>query len=194
MASNGITKYDNAELPELEEVIERGTWEVGAALTAIRERKLYLPKNGGSFNTFETYCRERWGFTDERARQLIEGVAIRERLGKNPTLVGVLPDSERQIRPLQALAPNQQAKAWREVIEISGDEPVTARVVQAVVDRIKPPVRRVPASAKTIDTRVYLCLDSDDAEWSAQEIARSIHGNREFLRELADALDSLLED
>ncbi len=61
---------DQARLAELEAVVDRGLqtfYEVGSALLEIREQRLYRQ----SHKTFEGYCRERFGFSDSRGRQLI---------------------------------------------------------------------------------------------------------------------------
>ncbi len=61
---------DQARLAELEAVVDRGLqtfYEVGSALLEIREQRLYRQ----SHKTFEWYCRERFGFSDSRGRQLI---------------------------------------------------------------------------------------------------------------------------
>lgn len=57
--------------------------EVGAALTEIREQRLYRLRDG--FTTFEAYCKERWGFTRDKADRLIGAAAVAEVL----TPVGV---------------------------------------------------------------------------------------------------------
>jgi hypothetical protein len=62
-------------LAECEEVIERGLAtfiEVGAALLQIRDERLYLETH----KTFDDYCRERWDFTDRRARQLMTAAEV----------------------------------------------------------------------------------------------------------------------
>lgn len=127
------------ELERCEAIIERGLrtfTEVGNALLRIRDRRLYRAKHG----TFEAYCRERWGFTDRRARMLIsaaETVAIIE----TGTIVPVLPATESQARPLTTLRgdngkalPDLQREAWQHAVETAPDGKVTAAHVQRVVE------------------------------------------------------------
>lgn len=66
----GLSDTEAEALITHEAVIERGVRtfiEVGEALLAIREQRLYRV----NFDTFEEYCRERWGFSDNYARRLI---------------------------------------------------------------------------------------------------------------------------
>lgn len=65
-----VTLAERDRLAELEAVVDRGMQtfvDVGNALMEIRDSRLYREKHG----TFAAYCRERWGFSDSRGRQLI---------------------------------------------------------------------------------------------------------------------------
>jgi hypothetical protein len=64
-------------LEQLESEIESGICSVGKALMEIRDSKAYL----GNHDTFEEYCKERWGFTDRHARDLINAEAVRVKIG-----------------------------------------------------------------------------------------------------------------
>ena len=46
--------------------------DVGTALLRIRDERLYREKGA----TFEAYCRSEWGFSHQRASQLIEAAAV----------------------------------------------------------------------------------------------------------------------
>ncbi|HET7037948.1 MAG TPA: hypothetical protein VFI42_19905, partial [Thermomicrobiaceae bacterium] len=84
-------------LAELEAVIERGVptfMEVGQALAEIRDARLYRETH----TTFEAYCRERWGFTSSRARQLIGA-------SRQATVTAVTPRTEWEARRLRAGEP-----------------------------------------------------------------------------------------
>lgn len=68
---------------ECEEVIERGMetfLEVGGALLAIREGRLYRER----FGTFEEYCQKRWEMTARRARQLCAATEVVHRIADQP--------------------------------------------------------------------------------------------------------------
>ena len=114
-------------LEEYERTIERGLAtfvEVGEALLAIRDKRLYRESHA----TFEDYCRERWGFTDRRARQLMEASEI-------GTVVPV--GNEAQARELAPLRddPEALAEAWEEA---SSDGQPTAEKVREAVRARKP--------------------------------------------------------
>ena len=115
-----LVATETERLTELETVIERGLQtfvEVGNALMEIRDGRLYRAE----YDTFENYCWERWGMGASRARQLISAAEIVENL-KSVTMVTqnvnntLLPQTERQTRPLTKLTPDQQ----REVKYLAG--------------------------------------------------------------------------
>ena len=119
------------QLNAYEAVIERGLntfMEVGAALLAIRDERLYRVE----FGTFEDYCRERWGMSKRHANRLISATETIEHLGP------LGPDvTERQIRPLTSLEPDDQRLAWQLVTETAPNGKVTADHVKSVVNVLK---------------------------------------------------------
>lgn len=120
-------------LGELEAVIERGLRtfvEVGLALDEIRERRLYRE----SFETFEGYCRARWGFVASRARQLIAAADV----VTSVTVAGLPgPANEAQARELAKLRGDAVSllEAWQEAQQIARNhgKDVTAADVRAAV-------------------------------------------------------------
>jgi hypothetical protein len=105
-----LTATESERLGELEAVIDRGKQtflEVGNALLAIREEKLYRPL------TFEAYCDQRWGFSDRRARQFMAAA-------ETGTRVPVSLPSERHARIVAAIPEEHQAK----VAALIADRPV----------------------------------------------------------------------
>jgi hypothetical protein len=147
-------------LAEHEATIERGLKtfvEVGQALQAIRDERLYLEQ----YDRFEDYCKERWGWTRMRAQQLIDASVVadniaglvsdkkrleadarhhasRARAAEQCVNQGLhLPQSERVARPLTKLPAEEQADAWEEVVtesETTGEK-ITAKKVESVVAR-----------------------------------------------------------
>lgn len=101
--------------------------DVGVALQQIRANRLYRE----SHKTFEDYCRVRWGWTRQHANRVISsaGVAL------NLEPMGSISHNERQLRVLVELPAAQQREVWQEVVDAG---PVTARAVQAAVDRRQP--------------------------------------------------------
>lgn len=125
---------ETTKLKECEQVIERGLntfVDVGNALLEIRDNKLYRIE----YKTFEEYCKERWNISRPRAYQLIEAAGVINNLS---TMVDKnLFISERQIRPLSKLEPEEQIEVWQQVIERSEEKPITADFVSQVVDEVK---------------------------------------------------------
>ena len=120
-----LAAAETARLVELEGVVSRGLQtfiEVGKALREIRDSKLYRQH----FETFEDYCRDRWGFSERRGRQLIDAAQI-------GTVVPV--ENEAQARELAPLADDEAAivEVWSDLKAKHGDA-VTAERVKRTVD------------------------------------------------------------
>lgn len=136
MTTEPLSLPEQADLATHEATIERGLttfYEVGAALLAVRDRRLYRATHG----TFEAYCRERWGMSKPQATRLIQAAEVVSDL----VPMGTVPTNERQARPLAAVAPEDRAEVWREAVETAPNGRVTAAHVQRVVDqRNEPPL------------------------------------------------------
>jgi hypothetical protein len=118
-------------LAQHEDTIERGLKtfvEVGQALQAIRDGRLYREQ----YDRFEDYCKERWGWNDRRASQLI---AASGAVGNVSKILGTGPSTESHAAPLTKLPVDEQADAWEEVVidaEETGEK-ITAKKVEQVV-------------------------------------------------------------
>lgn len=137
--SSDLTTQEARSLRILEAVIEKGQKtfiEVGNALAAIQADKLYR----GKHSTFEAYCRDRWGFAKSQAYRLIECAEVVNNIS-SPMGDIPKPTSERQVRPLVKLPESQQADAWDTVVTECAErgEPITAKAVEAVVERFLDP-------------------------------------------------------
>jgi len=124
---------DQQDLERLEGMIHKNLqsfYAVGRALMDIRDKELYLLKNGGEYQTFEAYCKGVWDFSRSRAYQLMESVDVRDNLLTQDTLE---PLNEKQIRPLAKLEPDQQREAWQKAVETAPDGKVTAAHVYKIV-------------------------------------------------------------
>jgi hypothetical protein len=98
--STPLTEDERRDLQIAEETIRGGLTTfraVGAALLAIRDRRLYRQEH----DSFESYCRQRWGLTPRRGYQLIRAVQVAEDLDVTPprevtvTAVVYQPETER---------------------------------------------------------------------------------------------------
>lgn len=124
-------------LAELEAVIEHGQQtfiEVGLALLAIRDRRLYRDQG---HSTFEDYCQKRWGWQRAHAYRMIDSAKVAAVLSP----MGDMPETERQAReltPIMRQDPAHVAEVWHEVKQRFGDD-VTAADVRTVVQEHMPP-------------------------------------------------------
>jgi len=128
------------KLKKHEEIIQLGTngfVQVGRALMAIREEKLY--EHAATFyGTFELYCKARWSMTARRANQITSAAQLVDNLR---TIVPELSTSrEGQVRQLLQLdAPEIVAEVWEEV-SAGGGKPTAKRIKEAIKKRQPKPV------------------------------------------------------
>ena len=117
---NNLTINEKNELETLEGIIgrEMGSFmAVGNALLTIRNSKLYREE----FQSFNDYCNFRWGMGRHNAHHLMRGSQVATNLlttGQQLcTPCEIQPTSERQIRPLTPLEPEQQREVWGEAVK-----------------------------------------------------------------------------
>ncbi len=131
-----LTVSESQRLATLESTIQQGMQtfvDVGSALLEIRDSRLYRLEH----DTFEEYCKERWGLKQSRAYQLMDAAQAVGVL-KSSTIVE-LPATESQARPLTVLEPAQQREAWQRAVESAPNGKVTAAHVQSVVNEYRQP-------------------------------------------------------
>lgn len=124
-----VTQKETESLAQCEAIIERGMKtfvQVGEALAAIRDARLYRE----SHDTFEAYCKERWGMSSSRARRLIDGADVAKSVP-----VGTL-SSERQARELSKVEPERR----QEVIDRATEATRGKLTARAITEAAKPPV------------------------------------------------------
>lgn len=126
-----LTYDEERDRYRLERRVERAFYEAGKALAELRDRRLYRTTH----KTFEAYCRERFGFSRQSANYLIAGADVFENLTTNGCQT--LPTSERQVRPLTQLEPEQQCEAWQQAVEASSGKVPSGRVVKGIVEQLK---------------------------------------------------------
>ena len=89
----------------------------GKALLTIRDRKLYRE----NFQSFDDYCKAKWGMDRDHAGRLIRGaqaaVNLKLPCGSVYTPCEIQPIYEKQVRPLAILDPAQQCEVWEETVK-----------------------------------------------------------------------------
>lgn len=140
-----LTRQEERRLRNCEDVIEKGLntfYDVGAALTEIRDSRLYRNTHAA----FADYCLVRWGFSRRRGDELIAAAAVVDNVRNCASIeptnernsAQLLPANEAQANELSSLEPEEQSEVWLRVIntaEKNGDDRpvVTAAHVKAVV-------------------------------------------------------------
>lgn len=120
------------DLNRCEEIIraDRSSFdEIGKALLKIKDEHGYICANYGSF--FD-YCTMRLGIGYRHVDRLIRAAQIAETL--QPT--DVLPQHERQVRPLASLEPARQREVWIRAIQESENGRVTHKSVERIVKEL----------------------------------------------------------
>lgn len=122
-----------SRLFELEDVIERGLAtfvEVGQALIEIQTDRLYRETH----DTFEFYCRDRWGFSRQTGYDLMQTARVVElvqEVGQDapaPTR-----ETARKLAPLRQ-EPEALREAWTTAVDKHGPTPTAAQVREVVDD------------------------------------------------------------
>jgi hypothetical protein len=120
-----LTEVEQLALAEAEQVIERGLKtfvEVGNALTAINESRLYRT----SHQSFEAYAKERWNLSRPRAYELMTAAEVMSAMADTEQL----PSNERQVRELAKVPEPERADVWRETVERTEGKPTAAAVAE----------------------------------------------------------------
>lgn len=125
-----------SELAKHEAVIERGlrtTIEVGLSMKAIRDNRLYAAE----YDSFDSYIKNRWEYTRQRAYQLIEAAEVDANLS---TIVGASdrPQRETHLREVAKAPAAKQAEVVRKAVERAAEEnrKPTARDYKKVVGEL----------------------------------------------------------
>ncbi len=128
-SSRPLSEEEVRDRERLERTVERAFYQAGSALQELRDRRLY--RDG--YDSFEDYCRGRFGHSRQKANYLIMGAAIYRTL--SAANCPLLPSSEYQVRPLAVLAPQRQPTVWNEAVTEAGGKAPSNRVVRETVDK-----------------------------------------------------------
>ncbi|BDA71516.1 hypothetical protein CAL7716_056820 [Calothrix sp. PCC 7716] len=129
--SHELTPSEERDRLLLERTVERAFYEAGKALMELRDRRLYR----NSYTTFDEYCKHRFNYNRSRSYQLIDAAAVVDNLKKFPHIVK-LPTSERQVRPLTDLEPEEQLSCWEQAVNEAGGKIPSGCLVKGIVQRI----------------------------------------------------------
>lgn len=131
--STALSATESRDFARLEKTIEKGVKTfvaVGGALAEIKARKLYRERA----ETFQDYCQQVWGFTKQRAYQLIEAANVEQQLAETSTRVDspAVP-SERHARELARLPREYRENCLADAKAQYGDG-LTAKQLRHEVD------------------------------------------------------------
>jgi hypothetical protein len=130
-SSRPLSEEEVRDRERLERTVERAFYEAGSALGQLRERRLYRDE----YDSFEDYCRGRFGHSRQKANYLIVGAAIYRTL--SAANCPLLPSSEYQVRPLAVLPPPRQPTVWNEAVAEAGGKTPSNRVVRETVGKYR---------------------------------------------------------
>src|SRR5690349_2854151 len=124
-----LTANEGERLKECEATLTKGLgtfFEVGSALVMIRDERLYRCTH----QTFEAYCRDRWGIGRSYAWRVIGAAERLKLLPADSSLPK--PANEFQIRPLLKLGPEQFLLVWEKAAVRANGGRITSDLVQQV--------------------------------------------------------------
>jgi hypothetical protein len=179
VVTDELTPEEERERLFLERKVERAFYQAGKALTELRDRRLYR----STHKTFEEYCKDRFGFGRHAANRLIAGASVVENLvtisaqnqSEEMVPIGhqnqsgemvpigeqILPTTERQVRPLTQLEPDQQREAWQQAVSEAGGKVPSSRIVKDIVQRIRERTK-VPIRYRVGDVCTILVKENPD--------------------------------
>lgn len=138
--SHVFTQVDIADFKRIEVEIEKDQaafLRVGSLLVEVRDRKLY----GIVADTFEDYVRDRWGWSKQRAYQLIAAKSLVEDL---PEKGKQIVDSEGKARALSAVPPRRRMRVIRDAVASAPNGKPTARHIEEAAQRDTSPPPKKP--------------------------------------------------
>lgn len=159
---------------EIEETLEAGRKafaRIGEKLKEIKEGRLYRDQ----YPSFDAYCEGRWSISGRHAARMIEGASVLALLGGTKAKV-----TERQLRPLSKLDPEDVPQAWEEAKRVSGSDSPPTSVVEKVVnewhgtsdevEKVDPVVEWERAEAELVELREI--VDSFKEGTAEQELVK----------------------
>lgn len=138
-----LTPDEERERHRLELKVERAFYEAGCALRDLRDKRLYR----STHQTFEQYCKDRFGFARRHPYRLIDAVAVVDNLCPIrtqddaqqvcPNQIQILPTNLEQVRHMTSLQPEEQRTVWQQAIDLADGKVPTGKIVKGIVERLK---------------------------------------------------------
>lgn len=119
--TNGLSTSQFRRLKSLEAQITKGASEIYEALRAIHDEKLYLANH----DTFEDYCRERWGMGRQYAHRLLQHGQVLRLTDEQMSPIGDTESSETAEKPHFSSSDVLRESHTREVAGLPKSEQVT---------------------------------------------------------------------
>jgi len=134
-------------LPEL-----KSGWQifmnVGTALGIVAKKKLFR----SNYFTFEEFCLAELGYSRPYAYNLIGSAEVSVQMSSIEDIT-VKPANEAQCRELINVPKDKRADAWKKVIKVAGEQPVTAKIIHEVVAPFKPWSKYRAKAKKRVQTK-----------------------------------------
>lgn len=150
-----LSPEERGSLAKHEATIERGQQtfiEVGLALADISRRRLYRETHA----SLEAYLADRYpDISRRRAYQLMDAADTAQQLAAPPATVNhgthsppplPTPTSERALRPLAGLEPEQKREVYQQAAAAAGGKAPTAAQVETAARAVKPPPKPAPVA------------------------------------------------
>ena len=118
-----LTLLESNDLQYREQIIQKGLKtfiEVGDALAFIRDNRLYRKDH----DTFESYCRDRWGFSRVQAHRLMEASEV-----VNMLPIGNKITTESQAREVAKVEPDHRVEVIEKATQATGGK-LTAKAIR----------------------------------------------------------------
>jgi hypothetical protein len=136
-----LSSEERARKRQLIKIVDRklrSVIEAGPALLELRDSRLYRDTH----SSFDAFCREQWHLSKTSANRLIQASEVAKNLEKESDKflipMGVKPTSERQVRPLTDLSPEDQREVWETAVQESKCGIPTGKEVEAAKAKIVP--------------------------------------------------------
>ena len=113
------------------------------------------------YESWKAYCETEFRMSKQHSYRLLDFVEVKNMIEASHP--GVTPASEKQVRPLTRLEPEQQPVVWARAVEIAeGEQPTARQVVRAVAEIIEPPHIEVIAPEEE--------AEKDEALWKLKSV------------------------